>query len=144
MDERTKAGLMRHLLTLTALLAVFSCQQKKEKVRKPETDATEIKVQVDSITEVKEPIPQSKSLEGVADTTFVRLADYSTDFAYDLRYATENNFLKEKVYDCAECYTRAGTAKALLAANKEFLQHGVKIKFLIVIDQILYSIKCGK
>ena len=35
-----------------------------------------------------------KSLVTVADTTFVRLADYSNDFEYDLRYATENNFLK--------------------------------------------------
>jgi len=52
-----------------------------------------------------------QSLEGLADTTFVRLADYSSDFAYDLKYATENNFLKSKVYDCAECYIRAKTAQ---------------------------------
>ncbi len=70
-----------------------------------------------------------KKLNGVADTTFVRLADYSDGFAYDLRYATKNNFLKEKVYDCAECYTRAKTARALLAANAEFNEQGVRIKF---------------
>lgn len=65
----------------------------------------------------------------MADTTFVRLADYSHDFEYDLRYATENNFLKEKVYDCAECYVRAKTARALLAVNKVFMEGGHKIKF---------------
>lgn len=73
--------------------------------------------------------PTLKTFEGLADTTFVRLADFSSDFAYDMRYATENNFLKAKVYDCAECYTRVKTAKALIAANKEFLSSGVKIKF---------------
>lgn len=68
-------------------------------------------------------------LERLADTVFVRLADYSKDFAYDMRYATKNNFLKEKVYDCAECYTRVKTARALIIANKEFEKSGVKIKF---------------
>lgn len=68
-------------------------------------------------------------LNSLADTTFVRLADYSTDFVYDMRYATKNNFLKEKVYDCAECYTRVKTAKALLKANKELMSLGYRIKF---------------
>ncbi len=72
---------------------------------------------------------QLKSFTGLADTTFIRLADFSTDFAYDMRYATKNNFLKAKVYDCAECYTRVKTAKALLAANKEFMEKGYRIKF---------------
>ncbi|WP_405413920.1 M15 family metallopeptidase [Maribacter sp. Asnod1-A12] len=84
---------------------------------------------VDSIIEPKVEKSVFKSLEGVADTTFVRLADYSDGFAYDLRYATDNNFLKEQVYDCGECYTRAKTVKALLKANEEFKKHGVKIKF---------------
>ena len=70
-----------------------------------------------------------ESFEGLADTTFIRLADYSADFVYDLRYATSNNFLKAKVYDCAECYTRVRTAKALIKANKEFLTKGYRIKF---------------
>ncbi|WP_297706257.1 M15 family metallopeptidase [uncultured Eudoraea sp.] len=70
-----------------------------------------------------------KSLMNLADTTFIRLADYSSDFEYDLRYATENNFLKAKVYDCAECYTRVKTAKALIKANNDFIEQGYKIKF---------------
>lgn len=70
-----------------------------------------------------------KSLDGSADTTFVRVADYNNDFAYDMRYATTNNFLNAKVYDCAECYMRVKTAKALIKANNEFLNKGYKIKF---------------
>jgi len=73
----------------------------------------------------KEVIP----LASLIDTTFIRLADYSDDFGYDLRYATENNFLKAQVYECAECYTRVKTAKALLAANTYFKEQGVRIKF---------------
>jgi len=64
----------------------------------------------------------------IADTTFVNLKDYSNDFIYDMKYATADNFLKAKVYDCAECLLRLKTVKALVAANKDFIKKGYKIK----------------
>lgn len=64
----------------------------------------------------------------VSDTTFVNLRDYSNDFVYDMKYATEDNFLKAKVYDCAECMLRLKTVKALIAANNDFLNKGYRIK----------------
>lgn len=64
----------------------------------------------------------------VDDTTFVNLKDYSEDFAYDMKYATDDNFLKAKVYDCAECFLRFKTVQALIAANHFFQELGFKIK----------------
>lgn len=64
----------------------------------------------------------------LSDSTFVNLKDYSQDFVYDMRYATDNNFLKSKVYDCTECYLRLKTVKALLVANETFQKLGFKIK----------------
>ena len=55
----------------------------------------------------------------VNDTTFVNLKDYSIDFVYDMKYATEDNFLKAKVYDCAECFLRLKTVKALIESNNK-------------------------
>ncbi|MEH6679271.1 MAG: M15 family metallopeptidase [Sediminicola sp.] len=94
--------------------------------------ATEpLSMSVDSIQDntAQDTIERLADLEKLADTTFVRLADYSEGFSYELRYATENNFLKAKVYDCAECYTRAKTAKALIRANRSFREKGYRIKF---------------
>jgi zinc D-Ala-D-Ala dipeptidase len=64
----------------------------------------------------------------VNDTAFVNLKNFSNDFVYDMRYATADNFLKSKVYDCSECYLRYKTVKALIAANKRFMKRGFKIK----------------
>lgn len=64
----------------------------------------------------------------VNDTSFVNLKEYSTDFVYDMKYATDDNFLKSKVYDCAECYLRLKTVKALLKANSKFMKLGYKMK----------------
>ncbi|OIV39590.1 M15 family metallopeptidase [Flavobacterium johnsoniae] len=64
----------------------------------------------------------------IEETIFVNLKDYSKDFVYDMKYATEDNFLKAKVYDCAECFLRYKTVKALIAANNDFIKKGFRIK----------------
>ena len=117
-------------LLLTAIfMFTLGCKEEVKNTNTATNAKKVVETVIDSIIEPKVEKPVFKSLEGVADTTFVRLADYSDGFAYDLRYATDNNFLKEQVYDCGECYTRAKTVKALLKANEEFKKHGVKIKF---------------
>jgi D-alanyl-D-alanine dipeptidase len=70
----------------------------------------------------------SEHFSTIHDTTFVNLKEYSSDFVYDMKYATEDNFLKAKVYDCAECYLRYKTVNALIVANKKLMKKGFKIK----------------
>jgi len=62
------------------------------------------------------------------DNAFVNLKNYSKDFVFDMKYATTDNFLKEKVYPCEECFLRVKTIKSLLEANKAFLEKGYRIK----------------
>ena len=74
-------------------------------------------------------LKKTKNIEKpISDTTFVRLKSYSKDFEYDLKYATSDNFLKTKVYDCAECYLRLKTVKKLIAINTILKKQGLKIK----------------
>lgn len=121
---------MKYLpLVIVFVSVLFSCKENVPKKQDVDSPINPV-VKADTISEKKVILEKSfKSLKGLADTTFVRLADFSDGFAFDMRYATENNFLKEKVYDCAECYTRVKTVKALLKANEDFKQAGVKIKF---------------
>ena len=119
---------MKKLLLLTLVL-MAACKEVKEKPE--EANATQEQTVQQEVKDTIDQAPKRvfKSFEGLADTTFVRLADFSDAFVYDMRYATENNFLKAKVYDCAECYTRVKTAKALIEVNKEFISKGFRIKF---------------
>lgn len=66
--------------------------------------------------------------DDTADSTFVNLRDYSNDFVFDMKYATADNFLQAKVYDCGACYLRYKTVKALVKANEKFLKKGYRIK----------------
>lgn len=89
------------------------------------------KVDVQSTNE--NPVALTKSLPKetyptTSDTSFVSLKDFSADFVYDMKYATTDNFLKQAVYDCSECYLRYKTVKSLIEANNEFMTKGYKIK----------------
>ncbi|NMM49971.1 M15 family metallopeptidase [Marinigracilibium pacificum] len=64
-----------------------------------------------------------------SDTSFVFIENLSDDFMYDMRYATEDNFINKKVYDCDKCMIRKEVAMALINANREFMKLGYKIKF---------------
>lgn len=115
--------------SLLILIAAYSCKHAaKDKVNSqyPETKEP-LKDAVLKIPEAA--LPVLRSFEDLADTTFIRLEDFSEEFVYDLRYATTNNFLKAKVYDCPECYTRVKTAKALINANNDLMSQGFRIKF---------------
>lgn len=70
----------------------------------------------------------TKKYTNLNDTTFVDLKDFSTDFVYDMKYSTNDNFLKEKVYDCPVCLLRYKTVKSLVKANNMFISKGYRIK----------------
>ncbi|CAD0009265.1 M15 family metallopeptidase [Flavobacterium chungangense] len=101
------------------------------KVKSPLTTVTNLFFFLVSFFWISSSIAQNEvytSETTIADSTFVNLKEYSKDFIYDMKYATEDNFLKAKVYDCAECFLRLKTVKALIAANKEFMNKGYRIK----------------
>lgn len=78
------------------------------------------------------PVNKSVGLLDISTETdenaLINIQNYSKDFVLDMKYATEDNFLKEKVYPCAECFLRVKTVRNLLAANRAFLEKGYKIK----------------
>lgn len=119
---------IRKRIVLLLLPLVFGHCKRHVSIQEKAVESERTVIVTDTMQETVIELPKNE-LEGIADSTFIRLADYSDDFAYDLRYATDNNFLKAQVYECAECYTRAKTAKALIKANQVFMKQGVKIKF---------------
>lgn len=107
-------------------LFVLTCTPNKESTSDAvvETDKEVIiEKEVEEQTEkvINQPI--------LSDSSFVNLEEYADGFTYAMKYATEDNFLKKKVYPCAECLVRKEVAEALTEANKELLKKGFRIKF---------------
>lgn len=63
------------------------------------------------------------------DSPLVNLETYDSVFAYDVRYATEDNFLEQKVYDCVQCLLLPEIAEKIVDANNYFCELGYKIMF---------------
>lgn len=92
---------------------------------------TEVVKKVDSpkikVNQIK--LYSKSELSQFKDSSFVVLKMIDSTFQYDMKYATEHNFLNEKVYDCSDCMVRYITAKKLIVANDSFKKHGYRIKF---------------
>lgn len=73
-------------------------------------------------------IEELDSIFSLNDTTWVNLKKLHPEIVLDLRYATTNNFMELQIYDCAECYLRLATAKALLEAQKFLEEKGLGFK----------------
>lgn len=58
----------------------------------------------------------------------VNLANLMPQLVLDIRYATANNFTKEKIYTLARAYARKPVAEALKNAQAEFSKYGYGIK----------------
>jgi D-alanyl-D-alanine dipeptidase len=74
------------------------------------------------------PLLSRDSVTALPDTAFVELIRVDTLFVPDMRYATADNFLKEKVYDCDKCLLRKDAALALLKAHDQLKGEGYRIK----------------
>jgi zinc D-Ala-D-Ala dipeptidase len=58
----------------------------------------------------------------------VDLEKYIPGIALDIRYATENNFTKEKIYNLAKAYARKPVADALRKVQMELSKKGLGVK----------------
>lgn len=59
---------------------------------------------------------------------FVDVAALDKSIRLDIRYATTNNFMKQKVYDCPRCLLRPEAAEAIVEAHKTLQKQGFGLK----------------
>ena len=117
------------LVTLIAFFMLVSCKRSTSVI----THSMPKVVKVDTLKEKRGIAPihdkLKLDLEQINDSTFINISHIDSTFIYDLKYATSDNFLKEKVYGCDQCVLRYATIKQLLKANNEFKKLGYYIKF---------------
>lgn len=63
------------------------------------------------------------------ESPLINIETLGGTYAYDVKYATDDNFLKQTVYDCVQCLLLPEIASAIAAANHDFCELGYKIKF---------------
>ena len=103
-----------------------------EKTLPPQTTACTVPETTEAtLPEETQPIEtpaQTEPLPEPEDHEFVKIKDYIPDIVVELRYATDNNFTGQQVYQFTEAYLRYGTVKKLQQAQEIFRSQGVYLK----------------
>ncbi len=110
-------------LNITIILvgvSFFSCFNKKRNI---ETKIKESKIEINDTTSSK----KTGTLDSFSLLGFTKINMDSFGFVNDMRYATNNNLLKQKIYACAECYLRNEAAKSLINAQNLAKKKGFRL-----------------
>ena len=123
---------MRILFGIIFILIFGSQIQKQHLVNDTHNAETGINVSIDSAALIeleKKKVFTAHGYMQLRDSSFVKLSMLDTNFSYDMKYATTDNFLKEKVYPCDDCWLRFETAKKVIRANEILRERGLHIHF---------------
>ncbi len=118
---------MRILLLLTCCL-FFQCTENKatdqSATEAPKAMPSDTVVATKAVTLV-EPEPIAPDYD---TTQWQEVNRLDPSIRLDLRYATDNNFVDEKMYDCGRCFLRPDVAIAVVDAHRFLQKQGLGLK----------------
>lgn len=117
--------LLALLLGLGLVLGLGGCQTSQPASTEPSAAFTEYTT-LPTVPPTEETVPVTEP--DLAEDAFVRVTQYIPEIRQELRYATENNFTGQKIYDFPDAYLRWGTVKKLRAVSGELAELGLGLK----------------
>ncbi len=105
-------------LLLIICLYFFSCKKKNTEEN---TNFPIVETKNNIVNE-----PESGYIRNVYydSTEWFNIRDLDPSIEIDIRYATENNFTGEMMYDCGECFLRPAVAYAVKKINEDVKEKG--------------------
>ncbi len=116
-------------LLLVTLFCVSNCQQAKPKTTSTAPKEAVEQTPISSPDTIKKEIVETKTYD--YDTLqWLDILDLDTSIQVDMKYATTDNFVKEKMYECGRCLLRPDAAKAVAKAHIYLQGKGYGLKML--------------
>ena len=115
---------MNKLFFISSIFFCISCNSEKGNSveETPSADSSRV-----ASTYASPPAISPKNYD--YDTTeWSELINLDSSIIMDLRYATTNNFVLEKMYDCPRCFLRPVVAEAMVEANRLLKKRKLRIK----------------
>ncbi|WP_245569365.1 M15 family metallopeptidase [Lewinella cohaerens] len=133
--EQPNTFLFKNTLRQWMLLALLStgglvaaCEASPAESDQAETTKAKIMEVAQLDTVVKPPPPPAPDTFDYDTTQWLELIYLDSTIQLDLRYATENNFVGQVMYDCPRCFLRPAAARAVIAAHQELQAEGLGLK----------------
>lgn len=111
-------------ILILVLLMLTGCNAQQATVPETTVPTTE----VTETTVAQTTAPETVPTEPETDDAFVRVLDYIPAATQELKYATEDNFTGQVIYDFQDAYLRWGTVKKLKRVSEDLAQLEMYIK----------------
>jgi len=109
------------LLFLLLVVIFISC--KNDKSTSPNIQSLPVNLPINP------PVKERKLISFDYDTTvWTDIGLIDTTIVLDLKYATTDNFVKEKMYECGRCFLRPEVATLILKAQQQLKKKGLSLK----------------
>jgi D-alanyl-D-alanine dipeptidase len=126
-----KVKILTVFLMCAVLLTACTIQPIPHTPTEASPTATTSALQTESVSETTVQIqtnPPETTLPEPQDEDFVNVVLYIPDLVVDLKYATDQNFTGQIIYDSDELWLRYGTVKKLMGVQEELKQQGLYLK----------------
>lgn len=118
-------------LIFTAMILVMSCTTKNNATETVTANASAVAVENETDTSIVQTVPLEKIDTIDYDSTeWTDIAFLDSSILIDMRYATEANFVEEKMYECGRCFLRPEFAKVVVAIHQELQAKDLGLKML--------------
>ena len=117
---------LNHLF-LALLLISTACQTVQD------TESKNAQVAEDTIRSAPEQVAQEPVSLPPPDydtTKWTEVVRLDKSIVIDMKYATKENFVKEKMYDCSRCFLRRDVALAVVRVHRHLQGQGLGLKLL--------------
>ncbi len=121
---------MKHLLPFLLILFLNSCEEapSEQKNNASANTLTATKIEPPTVEKIEKEIVK---INYDYDTTlWFDIHHLDTSIIVDMRYATVDNFVKEKMYECGRCLLRPRVARKIVEAHKMLQEGGLGLKML--------------
>lgn len=129
-QKKRATGLLFSFLIFVLLIIGCKTEKKETQNEKPVTEMVkEVVKEVLDTTERQKEVIHKAYKSGNIPKKFMEIPADSLGILLDIRYATENNFTKQKIYDCPRCFFRKEVGEKILAIHQDLKErYGFGIK----------------
>lgn len=119
-------------ILLLSLTVFFACQEVRSPKQEDSTTTVDT-TQIDSTALTQSidttAIPPKKHIPDYDTTSWTDISFLDTSIIVDMKYATTENFVETKMYNCGRCFLRPEVATAVVAIQKKLntMELGLKM-----------------
>lgn len=111
---------IRIVLMISLLFLLASCKKNTKQNENNQNVTVKKTEKQPEVQETKTRLP----VINYDTTLWTNIKVLNANIELDIRYATDNNFVGEPIYDCAACYLRPEVAEALIKVHEDLIELG--------------------